>query len=224
MQLGEPPDQRQPDPLADVGWVARREVEDPGSIAGGIFALIPDAEDDGILLPRDGDPDAAPPGRWTGRRGRSRPTRICSSRAGSASSASGPGDVERVSWWWRSSISGRTAATAARAAAAASSRCRRSSIFPRAMRERSSRSSSCRTRCLSCRSMASSAQATSSGEAARRARCRAPLMAATGLRRSCASRPRNSSLLAQFLLEGLHGCPPGRHRPQRRRARRGSRG
>ena len=122
-------------------------------------------------------------------------TRTCSSRAGSASSRSGPGDAERVSCCWRSSIRGRTAATAARATAAASSRCFRNSIFPRVMHERSCRSSICRTRCLSWRSMVSWAQARSSRDAAPCARCRALLMAATGLRRSCASRPRSSSLL-----------------------------
>ena len=42
--------------------------------------------------------------------------------------------------------------------------------------------------------MVSWAQARSSRDAALRARCRAPLMAATGLRRSCASRPRSSLL------------------------------
>ena len=61
VQLGEPLDQHQPDPLDDVGRVARRgEVERPGERRGrDIFALIADAEHDGLLLPRDGDPDAS---------------------------------------------------------------------------------------------------------------------------------------------------------------------
>ena len=62
VQLGEPADQRQPDALAALGLAARRgEVEGPGEHRGGdALAVIPDAEDDGILLPRDGDPDASP--------------------------------------------------------------------------------------------------------------------------------------------------------------------
>ena len=104
LQLGEPPDQHLPDALADPRGVARRaNGRRPGEHRAGILAAIPDAEDDGVLLSRDGDPGPAPRSvdlaAWP-----SSPTRTCSSRAGSASSRSGPGDAERVSCCSRSSI------------------------------------------------------------------------------------------------------------------------
>ena len=70
-------------------------------------ALIADAEGDGILLPPDGEPDAAPPGRRTWRRGRAGRRGPAPAAPDRRRASSSPGDMERVSWCLRSSSIGR---------------------------------------------------------------------------------------------------------------------
>ena len=69
-----------------------------GSIAGGMPLPLSRTRKTTASCSRTTEIPMRPPGSVDRAAWRSRPTRICSSRAGSASSASGPGDVERVSW------------------------------------------------------------------------------------------------------------------------------
>ena len=89
-------------------------------------------------------------------------TRICSSLKGSASSLRPPLMSETLSSCFRSSMSGRTASTAVLTTGERLSGSFLRPIFPREMRETSSRSSISRERCFTCRCTTSFAQTRSS--------------------------------------------------------------
>ena len=125
----------------------------------------------------------------------SRLARTCASRRGSASSHNGSAGKAWITICRRSSTSGSAVSSAVAMATLNSTRCRRSSSLPRVIRETSSRSSSSSAMCRTCRSITSWLQRRCSvlapGERARRAAWR---IGASGLRSSCASVARNSSL------------------------------
>ena len=75
------------------------------------------------------------------------------SRTGSASRGSDSAGRRHVKSWPWASMSGWTVSTARATTAASSTRSLRSSILPRMIRETSSRSSTSRTRCCTCRSI-----------------------------------------------------------------------
>ena len=119
----------------------------------------------------------------------------CDKRRGSACSCTGCGGNCRLSRWRRASISGRTVSTAVSMTEASQTSSRRKAIAPRVMRETSSRSSSSAARCCTWRSITSWHQrfctSVTFGVLQSIAAWR---IGASGLRSSCASVARNSSL------------------------------
>ena len=116
-------------------------------------------------------------------------------RAGSASTRIAPPVLVTESRCARSAMSGRLTSTARWTTDARSSTSRRSAIFPWLTRETSSRSSSNRFMCPTCRPITSRAIAeVSASSGARRRISTALRMGAMGLRSSCESIARNSSL------------------------------
>ena len=116
-------------------------------------------------------------------------------RTGSASTQTGDGGSSSCNECERASIAGREVSTAAAITPASATRSRRSTSVPRVMRDTSSRSSSSSAMWFTWRSMISVLQCSCSADAvgarAIRAACR---IGASGLRSSCASVARNSSL------------------------------
>ena len=88
--------------------------------------------------------------------------RTCARRAKSPRTPTGSSGRRSVSAWRCASMIGRLVSTAAPTTSAASSASSLRSILPRVIRDRSSRSSTRRVSCLSCRPMTSRAQATCS--------------------------------------------------------------
>ena len=126
---------------------------------------------------------------------RTRLVMICSMRMGSASRTSGRSGTETVNACSRASMNEREASSALATAVVMLTGCLRSSTAPRVMRETSSRSSSSRARRRTWRLTVSRALSTiASPASARPMICMAIWIGASGLRSSCESMARNSSL------------------------------
>ena len=118
----------------------------------------------------------------------------CASRAGSATTRSPlPRHVDSRGGAGATRAAGSRSRSPWATTRASSTASRRSSIFPRAMRETSSRSSTRRERCCTCRSMIDRSRSSASGARSCMS-CRAVSIGASGLRSSWPSIARNSSL------------------------------
>ena len=169
------------------------EVEDAGQQLGrDAHARVPDLDDDVVALAPGREPDAAPGvGILRGVRQEVDEDLLEPQRVGLEPQAAGAS--ETLSSCFRSSMSGRTASTALLTTGERSSGSFRRPIFPRVMRETSSRSSISRARCFTCRWTTSFAQSRSSSVSSFPKSWTALLMDDSGFRSSWASIARNSS-------------------------------
>ena len=125
----------------------------------------------------------------------SRLATTCDSRAKSADSHTGAGGTDTLRVWARASISGRAVSTLCETMRASSTGSFLSAILPWLMRDTSSSSSTRRASRVTWRSTTSRAMVSfGSGGARRRITSTALRIGASGLRSSCDSMARNSSL------------------------------